>query len=206
MRLIREKFTSPLLLLNLILSLWLHQPRVLGLLPSQITLVWLMMSRLLMKVKRTIMIGWAMMTTRDIMTPLVRTLSKIEMSMVKALTSQWTLVMMRGILEKGLSQSVAESVLKVGTPELRNLVVSLLPTAMLLLHLLLMILALPKFQILIFKVLLALPVVSSGAMLLVVISNGVMLHNLWIMGQSFNRHQWGRYCYLTVVMKMLAHI
>jgi hypothetical protein len=101
------------------------------------------------------------------------------------------------ILEKRLSQSVAESMLKVGTPELRNLVVSLLPTAMLLLHLLLMILALPKLRILIFKGLLA---------LLVVISNGVMLHNLWIMGQSFNLHQWGRYCCLTVMMKMLAHI
>jgi hypothetical protein len=123
-------------------------------------------------------------------------LSNMKSSIVMAVTSQWAL---RGtlewILEKGLSQSVAESMLKVGTPELKNLVVSLLPTAMLLLHLLLVILALPKLRIC--KVLLA---------LLVVISNGVMLHNLWIMGQSFNLPHWGRYCSMPVMMKMQTHI
>ena len=71
-------------------------------------LVWLMMSsRLLMKSIGIIVILWAMMRTRGITPSLVKALSNLEMSKVKTLTHQWTLLMMRGILQKGLNYGVA---------------------------------------------------------------------------------------------------
>jgi hypothetical protein len=94
---------------------------------------------------------------------------------------------------------VGESVPKVGTPDLKNLVVTLLP-------MILKIPALLSLKILIVKVLLAQLVASSGARPLVVISIGVMLHSLWMMGLSFSLYQWGRFFCLAVVIKMLIHI
>jgi hypothetical protein len=75
-----------------------------------------------------------------------------------------------------------------------------------LLPMILMIPALLSLKILIVKVLLALLVVSSGARPLVVISIGVMLHSLWMMGHSFNLYQWGRFFCLAVMIKALIHI